>query len=77
MFGNGIDANTVNLDSGIQEVRDPLPTLMPMYNFRKNEVGTIITQGQHGMFSFNAVQSPLTDITNQVATQPLNSARKK
>ena len=29
------------------------------------------------MFSFNATQSPLTDITNQVATQPLNSARKK
>nr|POF05397.1 hypothetical protein CFP56_46482 [Quercus suber] len=30
VFSNGIDANTINLDNGIEEVRDSLPTLMAM-----------------------------------------------
>ena len=54
----------MNLDSKIEELRDPLPTLMPMKNFRKKEVGTIINQGQHGKFFFNATQVLLIDITN-------------
>lgn len=30
VFSNDIDANTMNLDSKIEELRDPLTTLMPM-----------------------------------------------
>ena len=51
---------------------------MPMQNSNKlNEVGTTFSQGQHDMFSFTAMQAPLSDITNQAVTQPLNNAKKK
>nr|POF04426.1 putative cyclin-d7-1 [Quercus suber] len=75
---NGNNGNTVNLNSGLEEMRDPFPSHMPMQNFKKNNtVGTDFPQGQHGMFSFNAMQAPLSDMSNQAASQPLNTTKKK
>ena len=72
------NVSSENLNKGIEEVRDPQPSHMPMQNSNKlNEVGTTFSQGQHDMFSFTAMQAPLSDITNQAVTQPLNNAKKK
>ena len=57
VISNGNEMNTVKLNRGITEVRDPLPSHMPMQSF-KNEVDTAFTQGQHDMFSFNAATQP-------------------
>ena len=57
VISNGNEMNTVKLNRGITEVRDPLPSHMPMQSF-KNEVDTTFTQGQHDMFSFNAATQP-------------------
>lgn len=35
-FSNGNDVSPVNLNRGIEEVRDPQPSHMPMQNFLKN-----------------------------------------
>ena len=77
-ISNDNEVNTVKLNRGITEVRDPLPSHMPMQSLKKNdEAESAFSQGQHDMFSFNAMYSPLSDITNQAATQPPQSMKKK
>nr|POE88860.1 hypothetical protein CFP56_37397 [Quercus suber] len=50
---------------------------LPMQNVlcNKGEVGH--SEGLNGIFSFGVTQTPLADITNRVATQPLKSSKKK
>ena len=55
-ISNDNEVNTVKLNRGITKVRDPLPSHMPMQSLKKNdEVESAFSQGQHDMFSFNAM----------------------
>ena len=42
-----------------------------------NKGGVGHNEGLNGFFSFGATQTPLADITNRLATQPLTSSKKK
>lgn len=69
--------NSVVLNNGLEVLGSQLPYPMPMQNVKCNNVRAINNEGLHGTFSFNAKKSPLADITNQAATQPLKSSKKK
>lgn len=69
--------NSVVLNNGLEVLGSQLPYPMPMQNVKCNKVRAINNEGLHGTFSFNAKKSPLADITNQAATQPLKSSKKK
>ena len=50
---------------------------MPMQTTLCNEGGGGHSEGLKAFFSFGATQTPLADITNRLATQPLTSSKKK
>ena len=49
----------------------------PMQKNLSNDVGGGHSEGLNDYFSFGAIQTPLADITNRLATQPLTSSKKK
>nr|POF05710.1 hypothetical protein CFP56_39798 [Quercus suber] len=70
--GNSVDLNNsmgnlVGQPTSIITMQEPLCT--------EGEVG--LSEGQDGVFSFSAKQSPLVDITNRAATESLKSSKQK
>nr|POE91474.1 hypothetical protein CFP56_14586 [Quercus suber] len=69
--------NSVDLNNRLEVLVGQSPYPISMQNVTCNELGVVNSEGLHGTFSFSAKQSPLTDITNQEATQPLKISKKK
>ena len=72
-----IGGNSVDLNNSMENLVGQPHYTIPMQKALCTEGGVGHSEGLHGIFSFSAKQSPLADITNRAATEPLKSFKQK
>ena len=72
-----IGGNSVDLNNSMENLVGQPHYTIPMLKALCTEGGVGHSEGLHGIFSFSAKQSPLADITNRAATEPLKSFKQK